>query len=80
MCFFGEFEPLCQKLWAFCQILVPFTMPAHQIWSCQVTQDANFKIFYFFLILHSILGKVTKFPVENLSTSKVITKEAHGEG
>ena len=31
-------------------------MPAHQIWSCQVAQDANFKNFYFVLILHLILG------------------------
>ena len=27
----------------FCQILAFFTMPAHQIWSCHVTQKANFK-------------------------------------
>ena len=27
----------------FCQSLALFTMPAHQIWSCQVTQDANFE-------------------------------------
>ena len=25
----------------FCQILARFTMPTHQIWSCQVTQDPN---------------------------------------
>ena len=31
----------------FCQILVLFTMTAHQIWSCHVTQDANFEIFLF---------------------------------
>ena len=55
---FIEFEPLCQKLWVFCQILALFTMPAHQIWSCHVTQDANLE--NFFLILHLILGKVTK--------------------
>ena len=35
-------------------------MPAHQIWSCHVTQDANLKIFYFVLILHLMFGKVTK--------------------
>ena len=45
----------------FCQILAFFTMPAHQIWSCHVTQEANFKKIYFFLILHLILRKVTKF-------------------
>ena len=33
------------------------------------------KIFYFVLILHLILGKVTKFPVEKLSTSEVISKK-----
>ena len=27
----------------FCQILTLFTMPAHQIWSCHMTQDANFR-------------------------------------
>ena len=29
------------KFWPF------FTMPAHQIWSCHVTQEANFEIFLF---------------------------------
>ena len=29
------------KFWCF------FTMTAHQIWSCHVTQDANFEIFLF---------------------------------
>ena len=43
-------------------------MPAHQIWSCQVTQDAKFEIFYFVLILYVILRKVTKFLVERLFT------------
>ena len=27
----------------FCQILAFFMMPAHQIWSCHVTQEANFE-------------------------------------
>ena len=36
-----------------------FTMPAHQIWLCHVTQMQISKIFYFVLILHLILGKVT---------------------
>ena len=62
----------------FCQILALFTMPAHQIWSCHVTQDANFEIFYYLLILHLILRKVTKFLVEKLSTSEVISKKPHG--
>ena len=50
----------------FCCFL--FTMPAHQIWSCQVTQDAKFEIIYFVLILYVILRKVTKFLVERLFT------------
>ena len=65
------FEPLCQKLWEFLSNLGFFTTPAHQIWSCHVTQDANFEFFYFVLILHLISGKVTKYLVEKLSTSEV---------
>ena len=56
----------------FCQILTFSMMPAHQIWSCHVTHEANFEKFYFVLILHLILRKVTKFLVEKLSTSEVI--------
>ena len=40
----------------FCQILAFLTMPAHQIWSCHVPQEANFENFHFVLILHLILG------------------------
>ena len=29
----------------FCQILAFLTMPSHQIWSCYLTQEANFKKF-----------------------------------
>ena len=64
----------------FRHILALFTMPAHQIWSCHVIEDANFENFYFVLILHLILGEVTKFLVEKLSTSEVISKKPHGEG
>ena len=52
-----------------------FTMPSLQIWSCHVTQEANFEIILFFLILHLILGKVTKFLMEKLSTSEVISQK-----
>ena len=56
-----------------------FTMSAHQIWSYHVTQEANFVFFFYFvLILHLILGKVTKFVVEKLSTSDVICQKPHG--
>ena len=58
----------------FCQILALLTIPAHQIWSCHVTQDANFESLLFVLILHLILEKVTKFLVEKLSILEVISK------
>ena len=64
-----------------CQFLAFFTMPALQIWSCHVTQEANLeKKIIFFLILHLILGKVTKFLMEKLSTSEVISQKPHGGG
>ena len=61
-----------------CQFLAFFTMLALQIWPCHVTQEAISKKFYFFLILYLILGKVTKFVVEKLSTSEVISQKPHG--
>ena len=76
---FIEFEPLCQKLWAFLSNFGSFRMPAHQIWSCHVTKDVSFEHFLLVLLLHLILGKVTKFSVEKLSTSDVISKKPHGE-
>ena len=44
-----------------------------------MTQEANFEIFYFVLILHLIMGKVIKSLVEKLSTSEVISQKPHGE-
>ena len=57
----------------FCQILAsflryPLTKYGHITWPKKQIS----KIFYFLLILHLILGKVTKFLVEKLSTSEVI--------
>ena len=52
------------------KFLAFFMMPALQIWPCHVTQEANLEKNYFFLILHLILGKVTKFLVEKLSISE----------
>ena len=63
-----------------CQVLAIFTMPAPQIWPCHVTQEANFEKKIFFLILHLILGIVTKFLVEKLSTSDVIRQKPHRGG
>ena len=35
-----------------CQILALDAISAHQIWSCHVTQVANFARFYFGIVLH----------------------------
>ena len=62
-----------------CQILAIFTMPSPQVWPGHVTQETNFeKKINFFLILYLILGKVTKFLVEKLSTSEVINQKPPG--
>ena len=61
-----------------CQILAFFIMPAPQIWPCHATQETNFEKFSFFLFLHSMLGKVTKFLAEKLSTSEVISQKPRG--
>ena len=74
MHFFIEFEPLCQKLWAFVSNFGLFTMSTHQIWSCHVTQVKNFEN------LHFISGKVTKFLVEKFSISEVMRRKLHDRG
>ena len=48
-----------------------------QMWSCHMTQLRNFEIFYFGLILHLILGKVTKFLVEKFSHRKNYLPDLH---
>ena len=62
----------------FCNILAflrfPLTKYVHVTWPKKQIS----KIFYFVLILHLILGKVTKFLVEKLSTSEVISQKPHG--
>ena len=56
-------------------------MPAHQIWSCHVTQEANFKIFLFCPNFTFNIRKIhKKFPVERLSTSEVISHKPHRGG
>ena len=57
----------------FCQSSAIFTMSTHQ--TRHVTHIANFENFYFVLILHLMLGKVTEFLVEVLSTSEVISQK-----
>ena len=62
----------------FCQVF--FTMSTHRIWSGHMTQDANFEIFYFVLIPHIFLGKVTNFEVEKLSTSEYLSAKILMDG
>ena len=69
-----EFEPLCQKLWAFMSNFGIFYDARSP--NMAMSRDPTGKIskkFYFFLILHLISGKVTKFLAEKLSTSEVIS-------
>ena len=57
-----------------------FRMPAHQIWSCHVTNEANFDKFLFFANFTFDIRKITKFRMERLSTSEVISQKPHGGG
>ena len=76
---FIEFEPLCQKLWAFLSNLGSFYDACSPNMVMSHDPRCKFqKLFNFVLILYLILGKVTKFPVEKLSTSKVISKNLTG--
>ena len=56
----------------------PFYDARSQLWSCYVTQKANFKTFLFCPNSTFNIRKVTKFLVENLSTSKVISQKPRG--
>ena len=80
MYFFIECEPLCQKLWAFLSYFGIFydARSPNMVMSRDPKKQIS-KIFYFVLILHLILGKVTKLLV---STSEVISQKPHegGEG
>ena len=57
-----------------------FTMPALQIWPCHVTQEANFEKILPFPNSAFNIGKASKFVVEKLSTSEVISQKPHGGG
>ena len=62
------------KFWLFSRF--PVTKYGHVTWpKMQIS-----KILYFILILYLILGKVRTFPVEKLSTSKVISQKPHRGG
>ena len=62
----------------FGQILAFFTMPAHQTWSCHVTQEANFENFLFCPNSTFNIRKIHKFLVEKLSNSEVIRQKPQG--
>ena len=77
MCFLLNLSHCIKRHGHFCQILAllrfRLTRYGHVTWpKMQIS-----KTFYFFLILHSISGKVTKFLVEKLSTSEVVSKKPH---
>ena len=62
----------------FCQILALYTMPAYQIWSCHVTQDANVENFLFcpnstFNIRKS--GKALYFRSSQLKASRGVARK-----
>ena len=66
---FIEFEPLCQKLWAFRS---SFTMTTHQISSCHETPATYFENFYF--LPNSVLN-FTKFGGKLAQEQKVTGKK-----
>ena len=47
MYFYSNLGHCVKRYVHFCQMLALFTMPIHQIWSCHLTQVANFEIFLF---------------------------------
>ena len=77
---FIELEPLCQKLWAFLSNFGSFYNARSP--NMVMSRDPRCKLLNFFLvlILHLILGKVTRFLLEKLSTSEVISKKPHPGG
>ena len=70
-----EFEPLRQKLLALLSNIGIFYHACSPNIVISRDQEANFAFFYFVLILHLILGKVTKLLVEKLYISEVISQK-----
>ena len=64
----------------FCQILAFLRCQLSKYDHVTWPKKQNLKMFYFVPILHLISGKVTKFLVEVLSTSEVISQKLHGGG
>ena len=78
---FIEFKPLCQALWAFLSNFGSFYDARSPNMVMSHDRRCKFlKFFNFVLILHLILGKVTKFLLEKLSSSEVISKNLTGDG
>ena len=78
MCFLLNLNHCVKSYGHFCQILALFTMPAHQIWSCHVNQDANLDFFLFCPYFTFNIKKSHKISSGKLSTSVLISKKPHG--
>ena len=78
MCFLLNLSHCVKSYWHFCQILALFTIPTHQIWSCHVTQDANFENFLFCPNSTFNIRKSRKISSGKLSVSEVISKKPLG--
>ena len=72
-----EFEQLCQSYGHLCEILANFTIPAQKYGHVTLPRLEISKIFNIGLIVHLILGKVTTFLAEKLSTSDVMSQKPH---
>ena len=77
--FYWIWATASKELLVFCQMLalfmIPLTKYGHVMWpKMQIS-----KFFYFVVILHLIFLKATKFQVEKLPTSEVISKGVGGK-
>ena len=78
MCFLLNLSHCVKSYGHFCQILALFRCLLTKYGHVTLPKMQISKIFYSVLILHLTLGKVTKFTMEKLSTSEVISKKRHG--
>ena len=69
-----------KSYWHLCQILAFFYDARSPNMAMSRDPRSTFRKNYFFLILHLILGKITKFLVEKLSTSEVVGQNVTGGG
>ena len=79
-CTFYEFEPLCKNLWTFLSNFGIFYDAQSPNMIISRNPRSRYRFFLFFLILHLILGKFTKFIVGKLSTSEITRQKPHGGG